>query len=278
MAGKVEGKVAFITGVARGQGRAHAVRLAGEGADIIGIDLCEQLPLVEYPLATEDDLEETVQLVKEAGGRIVAGKADVRDRVSMADVLDRGMAELGRLDYVIANAGVMPVWGEQAQTMGAWKICLDILLTGVLNTVELTYPRLIKQGEGGAIVITSSMAAVQPMMRTLGNATLGNLGYGAAKAGLVNLMRNYASVLAAHKIRVNAIQPTGVNTPMVANEMTMDHFATADPQDNLTLVNAIDVPVVEPVDISNAMVWLCSDEGRYMTGSAIRVDAGANLR
>lgn len=276
--GKLDGKVAFITGVARGQGRAHAIRLAQEGASIIGIDLCEQLEVVEYPLANDDDLADTVELVEKAGGCIVAGKADVRDRDSMIAVLDRGLGRLGRLDFVIANAGVMPIWGERAQTMSAWDICLDILLTGVLNTVEITYPVIRDQGEGGSIVITSSMAALGPMMRTEESHTLGLLGYSAAKSALVNLARNYASILARHHIRVNTIHPTGVDTPMINNDMSRGHFDIASDEDKLVLVNAIPVTRVDPEDIASAALWLCSDDSRYYTGNILRVDAGASLR
>jgi SDR family mycofactocin-dependent oxidoreductase len=276
--GKLDGKVAFITGVARGQGRAHAIRLAQEGAGIIGIDLCEQLEVVEYPLANDDDLADTVELVEKAGGCIVAGKADVRDRDSMIAVLDSGLGRLGRLDFVIANAGVMPIWGERAQTMSAWDICLDILLTGVLNTVEITYPLIRDQGEGGSIVITSSMAALRPMMRTEESHTLGLLGYSAAKSALVNLARNYASILARHHIRVNTIHPTGVDTPMINNDMSRGHFDVASDEDKLVLVNAIPVTRVDPEDIASAALWLCSDDSRYYTGNILRVDAGASLR
>jgi SDR family mycofactocin-dependent oxidoreductase len=276
--GKLDGKVAFITGVARGQGRAHAIRLAQEGAGIIGIDLCEQLEVVEYPLANDDDLADTVELVEKAGGCIVAGKADVRDRDSMIAVLDRGLGRLGRLDFVIANAGVMPIWGERAQTMSAWDICLDILLTGVLNTVEITYPVIRDQGEGGSIVITSSMAALRPMMRTEESHTLGLLGYSAAKSALVNLARNYASILARHHIRVNTVHPTGVDTPMINNDMSRGHFDVASDEDKLVLVNAIPVTRVDPEDIASAALWLCSDDSRYYTGNILRVDAGASLR
>jgi NAD(P)-dependent dehydrogenase (short-subunit alcohol dehydrogenase family) len=148
----------------------------------------------------------------------------------------------------------------------------------VLNTVEVAYPRMLDQGTGGSIVITGSMAAVMPMMRTLGGKTLGLLGYSAAKAALVNLTRNYASILAAHNIRVNIVHPTGVNTPMADNEMVRDRFETADTEDALTLVNAIPVNFVEATDIANAVAFLCSDEARYITGTALRVDAGSNLR
>jgi SDR family mycofactocin-dependent oxidoreductase len=278
MAGRVEGKVAFITGIARGQGRAHAVRLAGEGADIIGIDLCEQMPGVEYPMATEDDLKQTVALVEGLDRRIVAGQADVRDASSMRAVLEEGLSRLGRLDFVIANAGIMPIWGEKAQTMQAWHDCLDVLLTGVLNTVELAYPIVRDAGNGGSIVITSSMAALAPMMWTEDSHTLGLLGYSAAKSALINLARNYASILATHYIRVNTIHPTGVDTPMINNDMSRGRFERADPEDLRALVNAIPVTRVDPVDIANAVLWLCSDESRYYTGNAMRLDAGASLR
>jgi SDR family mycofactocin-dependent oxidoreductase len=278
MTGRLAGKVVFITGAARGQGRSHAVRFAQEGADVIGVDICADIPNVGYPLATRTDLDETVAMVEKLDRRMVAGVGDVRDRDSLEKVLDAGMAELGRLDFVLANAGIMPTYGEHANEVRAWQDSLDVLLTGVMHTLEVTYPRLIAQGQGGAIVITGSMAGVVPLMRTEHAKTLGMLGYAAAKAGMVQLMRNYASFLAVHGIRVNVIQPTGVDTPMLDNEMLREHWATQTEEDSRSLVNALPVRLVEPVDISNAMLWLCSEEGRYMTGSAIRVDAGADLR
>jgi SDR family mycofactocin-dependent oxidoreductase len=278
MTGKLEGKIAFITGIARGQGRAHALRLAGEGADIIGVDICEQIDGVEYPMATPDDLAETVKLVENLDRRIVTGIADVRDRDALEAVYQQGLAQFGRLDFVIANAGVMPVFGPRANEFASWQLCLDVLLTGVLNTVELTYRQIASQGEGGSIVITSSMAALQPMMRTESSHTYGLLGYSAAKAALVNLARNYASILATHHIRVNTLHPTGVNTPMIHNDMIARHWETADPEDSNVLVSAIPVLEVEPEDIANAVLWLCSDESRYFTGNQVRIDAGANLR
>jgi SDR family mycofactocin-dependent oxidoreductase len=278
MTGKLEGKVAFITGAARGQGRAHAVRLASEGADIVAIDICVQMDGVDYPMATLEDLAETAKLVQQLDRRIVTAVADVRDTDSLRSGLSAGLAELGRLDFVIANAGVMPIFGEPSTEFAAWQMCLDVLLTGVLNTVELTYPQLVRQGEGGSIVITSSMAGVQPMMRTENRHTYGMLGYSAAKAALVSLARNYASFLAVHRVRVNTIHPTGVNTPMINNDMVTGHFEAADAEDNLALVNAIPVPAVEPEDIAAAVLWLCSDDSRYFTGSQVRIDAGASLR
>lgn len=162
--------------------------------------------------------------------------------------------------------------------MQAWHDCLDVLLTGVLNTVELTYPVLRDQGKGGSIIITSSMAALAPMMWTEDAHTLGLLGYSAAKAALVNLARNYASILAVHRIRVNTVHPTGVDTMMINNDMCRTRFEKANPEDLKALVNAIPVTRVDPVDVANAVLWLCSDESRYFTGNPMRLDAGASLR
>ena len=278
MPGRVQGKTAFITGVARGQGRAHAVKLASEGADIVGVDICAQIDTVDYAMSTPDDLQETVKLVEQAGGRMHAKIGDVRDIESLRSAYQEGLDAYGHIDLVVANAGIMPVWGPGSHTMQAWHDCLDVLLTGVLNTVEVAYPRLLKQGTGGSIVITSSMAAAVPMMRTLGGRTLGLLGYSAAKAALLNLAQNYASILAYHNVRVNCVLPTGVNTPMVDNDMVRDRFANADREDVLTLVNAIPVDFVEAEDIADTVLFLCSDESRYLTGSALRVDAGSSLR
>ena len=278
MAGQFEGKVAFITGAARGQGRAHALRLARDGADIVGTDLCNQIATVDYPMATKDDLDETVRLVEERGARMISLTGDVRDRGFLDGAYEEGLRTFGRVDFVIANAGIMPIWGKESNTMQAWQDCLDVLLTGVLNTVEVAWPRMVNQGTGGSIVITSSMAGVVPTMRTLAGHTLGLLGYSAAKAALVNLMENYASMLAYHHIRVNTVHPTGVSTPMIDNDMARDRFATADEEDLKCIVNAIPVNAVEPEDIAGAVAWLCSDESRYFTGSALRIDAGASLR
>jgi SDR family mycofactocin-dependent oxidoreductase len=278
MTGRLEGKVAFITGVARGQGRAHALRLAEEGADIIGVDICKQIDGVEYPMATPADLEETVKLVEDRGRRIVTDIADVRESLSLEAALHHGLDKFDRLDFVIANAGVMPIFGPRASEFASWQLCLDVLLTGVLNTVELTYPILVDQGQGGSIVITSSMAALKPMMRTEASHSYGLLGYSAAKAGLVNLARNYASILGAHGIRVNTIHPTVVNTLMVHNEVIDKHWETADLADATVLTSTMPVMEVEPEDVAGAVLWLCSEDSRYFTGNPVRIDAGANLR
>jgi SDR family mycofactocin-dependent oxidoreductase len=275
---QLAGKVAFITGVARGQGRAHALRLAAAGADIVGIDICAQIDGVEYPMATPDDLAETVKLVEETGRRIVVGEADVRDVNSMDAVYRSGLDAFGRLDFVIANAGIMPIFGERSRERAAWDLCLDVMLTGVLNTVELTYRQIVEKGDGGSIVITSSMAALLPMMRTEYRHTFGMLGYSAAKAALVNLARNYASILAVHRIRVNTVHPTGVDTPMINNSLVTDSYDTIPAEDMNLSANAIPIRAVDADDIAAAVLWLCSDDSRFYTGNAMRVDAGASLR
>jgi SDR family mycofactocin-dependent oxidoreductase len=279
VAGSLEGTVAFITGAARGQGRAHAVKLASEGADIIALDVCQQIHGIDYPMSTPDDLDETVRLVEKLGRQIIPAQADVRDRKAVALALDNGISELGRLDFVIANAGVMPTCGPTSNEELAWQLCLDVLLTGTLNTIESAYEHLAEGGRGGSIVIIGSMAAVQPMMRTEKAHTLGLLGYSAAKAALVNLGRNYASILAAHQVRVNIVHPTAVNTLMCHNEVLNQYWKEADPEDLKVLNSALpDVLEVEPEDIADAVLWLCSSASKYFTGNEVRIDAGANLR
>jgi SDR family mycofactocin-dependent oxidoreductase len=276
---RFEGRVAVVTGAARGQGRSHAVRLAEEGADIIALDICEQIESVGAPMGTKADLEETAALVRGAGRRISVHQTDTRDRDAVQRSVDAGVDELGRLDFVLANAGILPNVGEIANSMQAWQDTIDVILTGTLNTLDATFPRLIAQGAGGSIVITGSMAAVQPMMRTVGGRTLGILGYSAAKAGLVSLTENYASILAEHRVRVNIVHPTGVNTPMIANPLSDEFRKDKAEADLQVLINAIPgVPAVEPGDITSMVLFLCSDEARYLTGSAFRVDAGASLR
>jgi NAD(P)-dependent dehydrogenase (short-subunit alcohol dehydrogenase family) len=196
----------------------------------------------------------------------------------MDGVLRAGLAEFGRLDFVIANAGIMPIFGDRAKEIAAWDLCLDVMLTGVLNTVELTYRQIVEQRDGGSIVITSSMAALLPMMRTEFRHTFGMLGYSAAKAALVNLARNYASVLAVHRIRVNTLHPTSVETPMINNEYVSTAFGEMPAEDRNLSAHAIPMRAVDPDDIAGAVLWLCSDDSRFYTGNAMRVDAGASLR
>ena len=266
--GSLTGKVAFITGAARGQGRAHAVKLASEGADVIAVDICEQIAGVPYPLARPEDLVHTVKLVEGTGSRIVARQTDVRDRTALKTALAEGIAELGRLDIVIANAGIAPMMGENA-----WQDVLDVNLTGVYQTVDVAMRPLIKQGDGGSVVLTSSVAGLVG----IGAPIAGSLGYTAAKHGVVGLMRAYANFLAPYSIRVNSVHPAGVDTPMIDNDFTrswLDGMAQQQQQGGPDMSNALPVETLQPEDIANAVFWLVSDAARYVTGVALPVDAG----
>lgn len=275
--GLLDGKVAFISGGARGQGRSHAVRLAAEGADIITFDVCEQFESCAYAMSSEADLAETVKLVEGLDRRIVARKADVRDRDAVSAVFEEGVAELGRIDIVLANAGVMPVLGEKARQRQAWHDAVDVMLSGVFNTCEAAIPRLIEQGAGGSIVITSSTAGLKGAMPTMEAKSDGLLGYIAAKHGVVGLMRAYANALGAHGIRCNTVHPTGVNTPMVANAEFAE-FAAEVPSFVASMQNSLPVPMIEAEDVTNAILYLVTDAGRFVTGVAMPVDAGCTVR
>jgi SDR family mycofactocin-dependent oxidoreductase len=273
MSNRLAGKVAFITGIARGQGRSHAVRLAEEGARIIGVDVCEPIASVGYPAATPDDLEHTVKEVRATGGEIFARIADVRDRDALSAALSDGIATFGRLDLVLANAGILPIVGEASRTVAAYQDAVDVNLTGVFHTVDLAIPYLVSQGEGGAIVITSSTSG----LTGLADGSPGSMGYAAAKHGVVGLMRGWATVLAQHNIRVNTVHPTGLASPMVLNE-AFGGYLDEHPEMRPRLKNALPVHLIDPIDISNAIVWLCSSEARYVTGVTLPVDAGFLLR
>ena len=271
--GRLEGKVAFITGGARGQGRSHAVLMAEEGADIITLDVCAQLGSVEYPLATPEDLEETVQLVEKTGRRIIARQADVRDYDAVEAVLRDGIAELGRLDFVLANAGIMPVLGERGQQHEAFYEAVSVMLTGVFHTCEAAIPPLIEQDQGGAIIITSSTAGLKDLGGPT-RASSGYLGYTASKHGVVGLMRAYANSLAPHRIRCNTVHPTGVNSPMVVNDDFARYMEDAPVDATQRLVNPLPVELIDMSDVSKAIIFLCSDDARYVTGVTFPVDAG----
>jgi SDR family mycofactocin-dependent oxidoreductase len=266
--GALSGRVAFVTGAARGQGRAEAVRLAADGADVIAVDLCRQIASVPYPMATPEDLAATVKLVEDTGARIVAHQADVRDQAALRSALQAGLDAFGRLDIVVANAGIAPM---QSGADG-WRDVIDVNLTGVHNTVEATMPTLIEQGDGGAVVLISSAAG----LTGIGGGDPGSIGYTAAKHGVVGLMRAYANHLAPHHIRVNSIHPTGVNTPMINNEFTRQWLAkvVAESERPPDMGNALPVGLLEPEDIAAAVAWLVSDEARYITGVTLPVDAG----
>jgi (+)-trans-carveol dehydrogenase len=274
--GRLENKVAFITGAARGQGRSHAVRLAQEGAEIIAVDICEQIDSVIYPMSTEDDLAETVRLVEALDRRIIATKADVRDLAGLTAAVDAGVAELGRLDIVVANAGISGFGGVVDLTSEEWEDVTSVNQTGVWHTCKATVPHLRAHGDGGSIVITSSAAGLHAF------ANLAH--YAAAKHALVGLMRVLAVELGPDKIRVNSIHPTQVNTPMLMNSQIYPLFCpdveNPGPDDLAPVsqsMHTLPVPWVEAVDISNAIVFLASEEGRYITGVPLPVDAGADL-
>jgi SDR family mycofactocin-dependent oxidoreductase len=275
--GRVEGKVAFITGAARSQGRSHALRLAQEGADIIAVDLAGPVESIRmYPPATEADLAETVRQVEALDRRIIATKADVRDTAALKAAVDEGVAQLGRLDIVLANAGVFEIQPALELTDDAWREMIDINLTGVWNTCKVALPHLI-EGGGGAIVLTSSTAGLKGTPNTIH--------YTAAKHGVVGIMRTLANEFAQHSIRVNTVHPTGVDTVMIQNEKTWGLFAPDDPAPSrekaepiFQSTNALPVPWVEPVDISNAILFLVSDEARYITGVTLPVDAGYTVK
>jgi SDR family mycofactocin-dependent oxidoreductase len=265
---RLDNKVAFITGAARGQGRAEALRLASEGANIIAVDICEQIASVPYPMATPDDLAATVKLVEDAGARIVARQADVRDQATLRTALQAGLDAFGRLDIVVANAGIAPM---QAGADG-WRDVIDVNLTGVHNTVEVAMPTMIEQGTGGSIVVISSVAGLVG----IGAGDPGSIGYTAAKHGVVGLMRAYANHLAPHSIRVNSIHPSGVNTPMINNEFTRQWLeqVSVETETPVDWGNALPVQAVEPEDIAAAVAWLVSDDAKYVTGVTLPVDAG----
>jgi (+)-trans-carveol dehydrogenase len=278
MAGRVEGKVAFITGAARGQGRSHAVRLAQEGADIIAIDICKQIDSVRIPLSTPEDLAETADLVKGLNRRVYTAEVDVRDYDALKAAVDSGVEQLGRLDIIVANAGI----GNGGATLdktgeGDWTDMIDVNLAGVWKTVKAGVPHILEGGRGGSIILTSSVGGLKAYPHT------GH--YVAAKHGVVGLMRTFAVELGQHNIRVNSVHPTNVNTPLFMNEGTMKLFRpdleNPGPDDMKVvaqMMHTLPIGWVEPVDISNAVLFLASDEARYITGVTLPIDAGSCLK
>jgi SDR family mycofactocin-dependent oxidoreductase len=274
--GKLEGKVAFITGAARGQGRSHALRLAEEGADIIAVDLCQQIPTVRYPMSTPEDLAETAAKVEALDRRIVARQADTRDVAALGAAFEAGVAELGPVDIVLANAGIATQGGGGAEPDPA-AVFADVIntnLTGVWNTVHVSAPAMIERGQSGAIVLTSS---TQGLSGRGGDGTAATTGYAASKHGVVGLMRSFAYWLAPHSIRVNSVHPTGVATPMVENEV-IGRWIEANPDAAAIIANPMPVPLVAPADISTAILYLVSDDARYVTGVTLPVDAGFGIK
>jgi SDR family mycofactocin-dependent oxidoreductase len=269
VSGRVAGKVAFITGAGRGQGRSHAIRLAEEGADIIAVDVLEDYPTVPYGMSTADDLADTVKAVEALDRRIVSAKADVRDAAALKAALDDGVAQLGKLDIVCANAGICTVQSWDEVTPRIWQDTLDTNLTGVWNTMVTAVPHLIANG-GGSIICTSSTAGIKglPFLAP----------YVAAKHGVVGISRTMANELATHHIRVNTVHPTGVDTPMGTGLGGLDALIGKDPNLGPIFMNTYPIEIVEPRDISNAVLFLASDEARYVTGLEFTVDAGNTIR
>jgi (+)-trans-carveol dehydrogenase len=275
--GRVQGKVALVTGAGRGQGRSHAVRLAEEGADIIAVDICADVEGIRYSMATPEDLAQTAKLVEDCDRRVVTAVADVRDYGRLKAAVDQGVATLGRLDIVAANAGVTSYYPSWKLPEEGWDAVVDTNLKGVWHTCKAAIPHLIDGGRGGAIIITSSTAGLR------GIANLAH--YSAAKTGLVGLMRTMAGELAPHNIRVNTVHPTAVDTDMVHNKATYDLFIPEPADRNrdgvagpMQALNMLPIPWVDPRDISNAVLFLASDEGRYITGARLPVDAGSSER
>jgi (+)-trans-carveol dehydrogenase len=275
-AGRVAGKVAFITGAARGQGRSHALRLAAEGADIIAVDLCAQLDSVQYPLATSADLAETARLVENLDRRVVAVEADVRDLASLERALSLGLAELGRVDIVCANAGILSSGSLAELTEAAWREMVDVNLSGVWRTCRAAIPYLIDGGRGGSMILTSSVAGLKSYP--------GIAHYVAAKHGVTGLARALAIELAPHQIRVNSVHPTQVDTDMIQNDVMYRLFrpdlanpGRADFAEASRATGLLPVDWVEASDVSSVVLFLASDDARYITGTALPVDAGALL-
>jgi SDR family mycofactocin-dependent oxidoreductase len=281
MAGRLEGKVAFITGAARGQGRAHAIRLAEEGADIIAVDLCKQIDSNNYPLSSPDDLAETERAVKECGRRIVARQGDVRERSDLREVLEEGIGQFGHLEIVVANAGILPMALGDPHASD-FVDATDVDLIGVMNTVAVSLPQL---SDGASIIITGSTAGLMPGAADNPALGPGGDGYGWSKRTLVSYTERMALHLASRYIRVNAIHPTNCNTNLLHNDGVYAVFrpdlekpAREDVELAFTYFQAIPIPYVEPIDIANLALFLASDESRYITGQQIRVDAGALIK
>ncbi|GAA3718545.1 mycofactocin-coupled SDR family oxidoreductase [Gordonia hankookensis] len=274
--GKLANKVAFITGAARGQGRSHAIRLAEEGADIIAVDVTEQVSTVPYDTARPGDMEQTVKEVEALDRRIIAAAVDVRDLAGLQKAAADGMAALGRIDIVLANAGINTMAPTLEMDEEMWDTMIDINLTGAWKTVRAAVPHIVEGGRGGSVVLTSSLASL------VANENIAH--YTAAKHGLVGLMRVLAKELGPQSIRVNTVHPTTVATEMVLNDATYRLFrpdlptpTREDYEVAAREMNRLPVPALDPVDISNAIVYLVSDDGRYVTGTTQVIDAGGSL-
>jgi (+)-trans-carveol dehydrogenase len=277
--GRVDGKVAFVTGIARGQGRAHAVRLAEEGADVIGLDLAAPVPSMGYAMGTPQELAETVAAVEATGRRIVAGTADVRDRAAVDAVLDDGLEAFGRLDVVVASAGISPPGRRMWEIPpDEWRDVVDTNLTGVWNTLSAAVPRMLKARNGGSIVVISSGAGLKGVPNLSG--------YSATKAAVVSLAKSLANEVAHRGIRVNVVAPGTVDTPMVTENVQQFRIFRPDLPDptledcveTFRSINPMGLPWIDPVEIANAVLFLASDDSRFITGVVLPVDQGNAAR
>ena len=280
--GRVQGKVAFVTGAARGQGRSHAVRLAEEGADIIAVDICQDFGTVNYPMASAEDLAETVRLVEKLDRRIVAVQADTRERSQLIAALDQGLAEFGRLDVVVASAGIAAMKGEPK--VQAWMDGYDTNMIGTINAIHAGLPHLTS---GASIIATGSVAAFMNVVGTgqVAGKDPGGASYMIAKRQLAEFIHELAGNLAPLGIRANAVHPTNVNTDMLQSAPMYQSFrpdlenpTREDAEPAFYVQQAMSIPYVEPVDISNMVLFLASEEARYVTGMQMRVDAGCYLK
>ncbi|MDT5144913.1 MAG: hypothetical protein QOI79_4280 [Mycobacterium sp.] len=279
--GRVAGKVAFVTGAARGQGRSHAVRLAEEGADIIAVDLCQDIDTIGYPMATPEDLDETARLIEKTSQRVVIARADVREAASLRTALDSGLAEFGKLDIVVAQAGVAGMKGDPS--LQAWCDVINTNLIGTINAIQVALPHL---REGASIIATGSTAALMDTSKKDNpGKDPGGMAYVHSKRALSSYVHDLATELSAFGIRANVIHPTNTNTDMLQNVQMYRSFrpdlenpTRADAEPVFGVQQAMKIPFVEPEDISNAVLWLASDEARYVTGMQLRVDAGGYLK
>ncbi|NGP06739.1 mycofactocin-coupled SDR family oxidoreductase [Rhodococcus sp. 14C212] len=277
--GLLANKVAFVTGAARGQGRSHALRLAQEGADIIALDICSQdIGTVNYDLATRADLDETVRLIESVGRRVVAGVGDVRELDQVQKVVDEGLAAFGHIDIVCANAGIGAIGVSWEITAENWRDVIDTNLTGVFNTTRAALPSMVERGQGGSVILISSATGINGYRHTAH--------YTAAKHGVIGLMKVLAQETGTHNIRVNAVCPTNVNTPLIINQETFDVFAphienpgVDDVRDGFASLHVLpNLPWVEPSDVSEAVLWLSSEHARYVTGVSLPIDAGNAIK
>jgi SDR family mycofactocin-dependent oxidoreductase len=269
---RFDGKVALVTGGARGQGRSHAVNLAKRGADVVVLDILEQIPSVEYDMSRQDDMDETVKLIEAEDRRVIPVKGDVRKWDDVQNAVKVAITEFGRLDLVSANAGIMPTTGEPSQQLDAWHAAIDTMLTGVYYTLRAATEPMVESGRGGSIVITGSTSTFQGVAFNQKLLNPGQVGYGAAKHGVVAIMRNFAKALGQFNVRVNLVAPQGVRTPMLVNPYFGPSVRDGAPPG--WMANVLNTDLVEPQDISEAVLWLLSDQARYVTGTSIAVDSG----